>query len=76
MADPADEPDAYVGNLCQLQEHSVTAVIIYANLPNIPLDGTGAAFGGQLTSTFLTNADQPRSSSFSDICLVCSTPFL
>ncbi len=53
VADPAVQLDAYVGNLCQpLQEHSVTADIIYANLPNIPLDGTGAAFGGQLTSTF------------------------
>ncbi len=43
----------YVGNLCEpLVQHGVVADIIYANLPNIPLAGSGSAFSGQLTSTF------------------------
>ncbi len=42
-----------MGNLCEpLIEGDIKADLIYANLPNIPLDGSGSAMGGQLTSTF------------------------
>ncbi len=44
---------AYVGNLCDpLSKNKIVADIIYANLPNIPFEGVGSNFGGQLTSTF------------------------
>jgi len=50
---PTPEFQALVGNLCEpLRENKIKADVIYANLPNIPLDGDGSAFGGQLTSTF------------------------
>ncbi len=46
---------AYAGNLCQpLREHGIVADVIYANLPNIPFDGTGSPYSGQLTSTFFS----------------------
>ncbi len=47
--------DAYCGNLCQpLRDHDILADVIYANLPNIPFDGTGSPYSGQLTSTFFS----------------------
>lgn len=47
--------EAYHGNLCEpLQQHNIVPDIIYANLPNIPFEGSGSIYSGQLTATFFS----------------------
>ncbi len=47
--------EAYHGNLCEpLREHNVAPDIIYANLPNIPFEGSGSIYSRQLTATFFS----------------------
>ncbi|MBI5798595.1 MAG: hypothetical protein HZB10_01545 [Candidatus Yonathbacteria bacterium] len=46
---------AYTGNLCQpLRDHALRPDLIYAKLPNIPFDGSGSLYSGQLTATFFS----------------------
>lgn len=54
---------AYAGNLCEpLRDHGVRPDLIYANLPNIPFDGSGSPYSGQLTSTFFCQKWIPKCS--------------
>lgn len=47
--------EAYHGNLCEpLRQHNIVPDVIYANLPNIPFDGSGSIYSGQLTATFFS----------------------
>ncbi|OGH87829.1 MAG: hypothetical protein A3J93_05360 [Candidatus Magasanikbacteria bacterium RIFOXYC2_FULL_42_28] len=55
---------ALTGNLCEpLRQNKITADIIYANLPNIPLSEADTILSGQLTSTFFDASRAPHSPS-------------